>query len=175
MTTPRPPIPTDVERRLLVECGHRCACCGQPVSLEKAHIIPWSETKDHSFENLVVLCSTCHTRSHDEKWDKKTLQEYKKRPWVLRYQQTPAPQLPRTQLRLTLDTSRSEFNQDKDRVLAAVSAVLDTRPSSLLVISVEDGSTILSLSVPAESGIRLRKQLWRQDPPRTQPSYGNSL
>jgi type I restriction enzyme R subunit len=64
----RPPIPLAVQRDLLFECRYRCACCCEPVSLEKCHIEPWSKSADHSFENLVVLCSNCHTRSHAEKW-----------------------------------------------------------------------------------------------------------
>lgn len=44
----RPAIPADLERRLLVECGHRCAACGEPAAGEKAHIIPWHQTKPDS-------------------------------------------------------------------------------------------------------------------------------
>ena len=163
MKSIRPAIPAETARRLLVECGHRCACCGQPISLEKAHIDPWNQSKDHSFENLVVFCSTCHTRSHVEKWDKKTLQSYKQNPWVLRYQQAPAPPPRATQLRLTLDTTRGEFESDKDRILAAVSAVLDTRASSLFVVSVQDGSIILTLAAPEEGVHLLKQQPWRID------------
>ena len=36
----RPAIPTDTQRELLFECRYRCACDCEPVSLEKAHIIP---------------------------------------------------------------------------------------------------------------------------------------
>ena len=67
----RPPIPMEIQRALMVECGHRCCVCGEHVSLERAHIMPWAATKDHSFDNLIVLCSLCHTRSHDENWDQK--------------------------------------------------------------------------------------------------------
>lgn len=27
-----------------------------------AHIDPWSKVKEHKFENMIVLCSTCHIR-----------------------------------------------------------------------------------------------------------------
>ena len=80
--SPRKLIPAAIQRDLMVECGHRCCACGETVSLEKAHIIPWAATKDHSFENLLVLCSVCHKLSHDQKWDTKTLELYKKKPWV---------------------------------------------------------------------------------------------
>ncbi|MFJ7921548.1 HNH endonuclease [Lysinibacillus fusiformis] len=29
--------------------------------MEKAHIIPYCDTKDNSFENLIILCPNCHT------------------------------------------------------------------------------------------------------------------
>jgi hypothetical protein len=48
MSMNRPDIPADMERKLMVECGHRCACCGEPTSLDKAHIIPWSQEKARS-------------------------------------------------------------------------------------------------------------------------------
>src|ERR1022692_4415819 len=85
MSRDRPDIPAKIKRQLIVECGHRCACCGERTSLEKAHIIPWSQEEEHAFENLVVLCAVCHQRSHDDKWDRLTLLEYKRRPWVARY------------------------------------------------------------------------------------------
>ena len=57
----RPPIPADLKRRVLVEAGHRCAIptCRQ-IPVEVAHIVPWSENKEHEFENLIALCPNCH-------------------------------------------------------------------------------------------------------------------
>jgi len=42
----RPPVPADLERRVLVEAGHRCAipACGYP-ACEIHHIIPWKKCK----------------------------------------------------------------------------------------------------------------------------------
>ena len=84
MSTGRPHIPAPVVQELLLECGHRCAVCGTPSSLDKAHIIPWAKTKDHSLENLLCLCANCHRLSHSDKWSVKILREYKRRPWVYR-------------------------------------------------------------------------------------------
>lgn len=59
----RPAIPADLKRRILMAAGHRCAiptCRTVPVQL--AHIEPYSEVRGHSFENLIALCPTCHTR-----------------------------------------------------------------------------------------------------------------
>ena len=75
----RPAIPIDIQRELLFECRYRCACDCEPVSLEKAHIIPWSKTKDHSAPNLVVLCANCHTRSHAENWPESQLRAFQGR------------------------------------------------------------------------------------------------
>jgi hypothetical protein len=48
-------IPADVKRAELVEAGHRCAIptC-RATTTEVAHIVPWSETNDNSFENLIA-------------------------------------------------------------------------------------------------------------------------
>ena len=79
MATPRDHIPNEVERRVLVEAGHRCAIptC-RATTTEIAHIIPWSETKDNSFENLIALCPTCHTRYDQKKEiDRRSIKMYK--------------------------------------------------------------------------------------------------
>src|SRR5438034_777255 len=74
----RPPIPAELERAVLIECGHRCAIptCRQ-VPVELAHIIPWSKCKAHSFDNLIALCPTCHTRYDKGEIDRKSMQIYK--------------------------------------------------------------------------------------------------
>ena len=70
----RPPIPAELERAVLIECGHRCAIptCRQ-VPVELAHIIPWSRCKAHTFDNLIALCPTCHTRYDHGEIDRKSM------------------------------------------------------------------------------------------------------
>jgi len=80
----RPAIPADVERQVLIDAGHRCAVCGCELPLERAHIIAWSQSKDHSAANLLCLCANCHGRADTEGWGAATLREYKQRPWVIR-------------------------------------------------------------------------------------------
>jgi tetratricopeptide (TPR) repeat protein len=80
----RPRIPAEVERQVLIEAGHRCAVCGAELPLERAHIIAWSRSKDHSAANLLCLCANCHGRADTEKWGEETLRQYKQRPWVIR-------------------------------------------------------------------------------------------
>jgi hypothetical protein len=64
----REAVPADIKRAVLVEAGHRCAIptC-RATTTEIAHIIPWAETQDHSFENLIALCPNCHTRFDQKK------------------------------------------------------------------------------------------------------------
>jgi hypothetical protein len=72
-------IPADVRRRVLVEAGHRCAIptC-RATTTEIAHIEPWSDTRDDSFENLIALCPNCHTRYDQKKEiDRKAMKMYK--------------------------------------------------------------------------------------------------
>ena len=139
----------------MIECGHRCCACGETVSLEKAHIIPWSATKDHSFENLIVLCSLCHKLSHDQKWDAKTLELYKKKPWVARYKGVPTDFGPKQLVTLRLDTTKEDYEKDKGRILAAIAAVIDASPKDVLTVSVKQGSILLTVAVPAEGARRL--------------------
>jgi hypothetical protein len=64
----RDAIPAEVKRAVLVEAGHRCAIptC-RATTTEIAHIVPWAETQDNSFENLIALCPNCHTRFDQKK------------------------------------------------------------------------------------------------------------
>ena len=65
----RKPIEENVKRRLFAESMGKCMnpnCkaeffCGDGDIIEKAHIDPYCETEDNSFENLVLLCPNCHT------------------------------------------------------------------------------------------------------------------
>lgn len=78
MPDPRPAIPMDLERRILVEAGHKCAvptCKQTPVEI--AHIVPWSQVKRHEFDNLIALCPNCHTRYDRGDIDRKSMQIYK--------------------------------------------------------------------------------------------------
>jgi len=84
----RPAIPAGITREILLESGHRCAVCGTPCPLERAHIIPWHKSREHKAEDLICLCANCHERADKEKWGEKTLREYKRRPWVLRQYRT---------------------------------------------------------------------------------------
>jgi hypothetical protein len=79
----RPRIPADIERQVLIEAGHRCAVCGSELPLERAHIVAWNRSNDHSAENLICLCANCHGRADKEDWGKETLRQYRQKPWVI--------------------------------------------------------------------------------------------
>ncbi|MCP4263686.1 MAG: HNH endonuclease [Planctomycetes bacterium] len=65
----RPSIPAEVSRQILIESGHKCAVCGEPCPLERAHITPFCNSQDHTFENLICLCANCHERADKEHWE----------------------------------------------------------------------------------------------------------
>jgi len=75
----RDAIPEAVRRAVLVEAGHRCAIptC-RATTTEIAHIVPWADTQDNSFENLIALCPNCHTRFDQKKdMDRLAVKMYK--------------------------------------------------------------------------------------------------
>ena len=65
----RKPTDEDVKRRLYSESMGKCMNPNCKADLfrrkgdviEKAHIVAYCETEDNSFDNLVILCPTCHT------------------------------------------------------------------------------------------------------------------
>jgi hypothetical protein len=78
MTNDRPPIPTALRRRVLVEAGHRCAIptC-RYIDVDVHHIIPWETCRKHEYENLIALCPNCHRRAGQGEIDRKSLRLYK--------------------------------------------------------------------------------------------------
>ena len=74
----RPRIPRELERRILVEAGHRCAIptC-RACLVEIAHIVPWSDVREHAYENLIALCPTCHARYDRGEIDRLSMRQYK--------------------------------------------------------------------------------------------------
>jgi hypothetical protein len=79
----RPDIPSDLKRALMVEAGHRCAIptCRAVAPLEFEHIVDWSKTGKHEFDNMIVLCASCHGLKVEGadagKLDRKALRQYK--------------------------------------------------------------------------------------------------
>lgn len=63
-----------------MEAGYRCAIptCRFPIA-ENAHIVSWAESKDHSYQNLIVLCPNCHTLYDSGKIDRAAIVAYKKK------------------------------------------------------------------------------------------------
>src|SRR6059058_1324297 len=74
----RPALPSALERQVRLEAGHRCAiptCQQTPVEI--AHIVPWTQVMKHTFDNLIALCPTCHTRYDSGGIDRKAMKQYK--------------------------------------------------------------------------------------------------
>ncbi len=81
----RDTIPASIKRAVLVEAGHRCAISTcRATTTEIAHIVPWAETQDNSFENLIALCPNCHTRFDQKKEiDRLSVKMYKQNLGIL--------------------------------------------------------------------------------------------
>ena len=58
-------IPNELQRALMLEVGYRCPLCKQTEPLEFEHIEEWAEVKKHEFNNMIVLCASCHGRKKD--------------------------------------------------------------------------------------------------------------
>lgn len=79
----RPPIPEILQREVRRHCGFGCVICGRmPTQIE--HIIPFSEVKDHQFENLALLCANCHQDVTAGRRSKRSVIEARKAPFCKR-------------------------------------------------------------------------------------------
>lgn len=151
----RPEIPAEIERQILLECGHRCAVCGEAFPLEKAHIVPWHRSKEHKLEDLICLCPNCHSRADSEKWGEKTLREYKIKPWILRRRDEQTAQQT-SQVRLTLAMELKAFDSRSQRLFTyAIAAFLDIPPECIQICSIESGSVHIRFTLPVDAAERL--------------------
>lgn len=76
----RPAIPAALQRAVEEEAGHRCAIprCGGTSALQLAHIEPWSKVKEHTFENLILLCAVDHIRYDQGEISRISMRNYKR-------------------------------------------------------------------------------------------------
>jgi hypothetical protein len=159
MATPRPSIPQAIKDHVLVEAGHRCAVCGREAALEFAHIIPWSKTRDHSPENILVMCATCHSRADRENWSTNTLREYKKRPWNQRQKldrQLVTIRIPNVDL--------DRFGQDAEgALLLSLATLLGVPVSEISVVTKERGSILVTIDLPSQAAVALLQRIDHND------------
>lgn len=75
----RPSISASLDRKIREEAGHRCAIptCRSTAALELAHIVPWSQVREHSFDNLILLCANDHFRYDNGEISRISIRNYK--------------------------------------------------------------------------------------------------
>ena len=163
----RPAIPLSVQRELLFECRHRCACDCEPVSLEKAHIRAWSKSKDNSVENLLVLCANCHTRCDAEKWPESQLQKFKQHPCALERDRLP-PMSSDQKLMVDVILQRdveSLNDQQRLRLIYRLAAFVDVRIEDARIVAVApSNSSLVRLELPRPAAERLIFAFEAEDP-----------
>jgi len=163
----RPAIPIDVQRDLLFECRYRCACDCEPVSLEKAHIIPWSKTNDHSAENLVVLCANCHTRSHAEKWPASQLRRFKEKPCALERDRLPAMSNEKRAMVDFIISASVDTMTEKERLrfamITAAYAGVAYKEVSIVAVA-PTNSSLVRIEMPRDAAERVILGFQSEDP-----------
>lgn len=162
----RPPMPAEIKRDILIECGHRCAVCGIPFPLQLAHIIPWRISKEHKAEDMICLCANCHERADKDKWSEKTLREYKRRPWVMRhYDKTKFVTETKTG-KVIITVEEIPIPDEKSLILMqlAIAGFLEISPNAVQLTSVEKGSIKIRIELPYEAAERLLSAYQENDP-----------
>ncbi len=163
----RPAIPVPVKRQILHESCHRCAVCGFGLSIEIAHIIPWKKTQDHSPENLIALCATCHEMADKQKWNSKDFEVYKKKPWALRTdvpQPMSAPQKAMVDIILSRDAQEMDEYQ-REQLVHMIAAYAGVRIGDVRVKAVAPSeSCLVRLELPRDVAEKLVLSFQSQDP-----------
>lgn len=165
--TPRPAIPVEVSREVLFEARHRCAACCEPTPLERAHIRPWSQSKDHSVENLVALCANCHARADGEKWGESVLKRYKEDPCALRRDMMP-PMQPsqRAMVDMIIGADPDALTpSERTRLVSMLAAYLGVSIGEVEILSVSlANSSRVRIEMPQAAAQRLVRGFADSDP-----------
>lgn len=165
--TSRPPIPIEVQRDVLFEARHKCAVCCEPTPLERAHIVPWSKSRDHSVENLIALCANCHQRADNEHWGSSYLKRYKELPCALMQRGLP-PLLPeqRALVDMIIGLDPEEMTERQRRFLvSAVAAFVNVNIGDITIVSVSPANSCrVRLEMPESSAKVLVKGFQSHDP-----------
>ncbi len=163
----RPPIPLAVQREVLFQARHRCAVCCEPTPLEKAHIIPWNKSRDHSEANLVALCANCHERADNEKWGEAYLRRYKQKPCALEVHALP-PMSPEQKALVDFILAAnpdSMTEQQRFRFVSMTAAFAGVQVAEVKFISVMSAnSSRVRLELPRTAAETLIASYQAQDP-----------
>jgi hypothetical protein len=154
----RPAIPAEAARSVLIEAGHRCAVCGVPCPLERAHIVPWRNSRDHAVENLICLCANCHEMADRDKWGERVLREYKANPWVHRQNSNHKEAKTFALVQIVIRKEMRDFDDHQLEILRyALAKFLDTDPKEIKVVARRKGSVKLIIECPASAAETLRR------------------
>ena len=163
----RPPIPIAIQREILFEARHRCAVCCEPTPLERAHILAWNKSKDHSAPNLIALCANCHTRADTENWGAVHLQKYKANPCALAAHAAPVVS-PEQQAIIDLVVSCDPETMtpgQRLRFTSMIAAYAGVQIGQIQLLSVSQAnSSRVRLQMPATAAMKLQAGFDRRDP-----------
>ncbi|MFI2286443.1 HNH endonuclease [Streptomyces niveus] len=162
MTQDRPDVPTALKRAVLVEAGHRCAiptCRQTPVEL--AHITPWSKAKEHTFDNLIALCPTCHTRFDRGDIDRKAILQYKQNLEVLNGRYTDVErQVLKVYARILGDNARGVVSDGAPSVISTMRANLSAKSTFALGdIAIHRGMVWLLMNLIDDGIVEVLKEI----------------
>lgn len=145
----RPAIPKAIKERVLIESGHRCAVCCETSALELAHIVPWSQVREHTHENLLLLCATCHTIADRKPWPPSTFRAYKSEPCVRKHAAAPVQKDRQRTIEVVLPGNLEAFDETaQESLVSALAAFVKAAPGEIVIRKVESGSVRVQLDVP---------------------------
>ncbi|WP_165788143.1 HNH endonuclease [Arthrobacter glacialis] len=147
----RPAIPVAMQRSVKEEAGYRCAIptCGQTASLELCHIIPWSKVREHTFDNLICLCSICHYRFDQGQIPKQSILNFKHNLGLLthRYSQV--------ENQLLNDFAKNGINRSPLQIHSGMRFMLTNLLLDGMLTTVDMGANIYVNGVPSNVAIAL--------------------
>lgn len=131
----------NIQRQVRQECGFGCVICGQ-IGTDYEHIVPFSQTKGHSADNIVLLCNRHHGEVTRGRLSKKIVAEAKKEPY--------AKKVGRNAFYMYEASAQRSFRVGSDWVLLNGCErfhVLLHRSTPLVTIDLAEGVPLLSMQL----------------------------
>lgn len=162
----KPMIPDEVKTEVLLESGFRCAIDGKPCSIGTVEFTPWHQANEYKAEDLICLCNECYEHAINDSWTEEVLREFKHRPWIARQpEDTQDMTDPTSDVRLTIEVQKDEFQQDEPRWLQyAIAAFLDILPRAVQIKKVNKGGAGITVKLQKKKAGILLSAYKRQDP-----------
>jgi len=138
-------IPNEIKRETRKRCAFGCIICGLPV-FDYDHIVPYSKTREHSANNITLLCQNHHRDKTNGRISMEFIIQKNKNPFNSSRSKTAGHRLHIGGARLKAIIGSDRYVQDMDQIGSRFDAItLEGIP--LIYFEFEEGSILIGATL----------------------------